>query len=231
MDLGLSGRTALVTGGGRGIGRAVIARLVEEGVQVAFCAADEESVADTQRAVGHAAIGTAVRIDDDESLADWASSAADHLDGLDVVVSTAGSFDGRADDHGHRRHELDTVMAVALLDAVLPSLRERHGSVVQVGSDAAIADWITTLAAAEAPNGVRANAVSHGPVFYRGGSWDRIQQRRPDQFEAAVARQPQGRLGTPEEVADVVVFLASPAARWVTGQHVVVDGGAGRHRR
>jgi 3-oxoacyl-[acyl-carrier protein] reductase len=90
---------------------------------------------------------------------------------------------------------------------------------------AALVNYVAQLAKENGAAGVRANAVSPGPVYIRGGSWDRIEQGRPDYFRANLARQPSGRFGTAEVMAAVVVFLASPAASWINGQNIVVDGG------
>ena len=98
MDLGLAGKTALVTGGSRGIGRAVVERLLEEGMTVAFCARTEEGVQDAQLALGHRAIGGVANASDDEALAEWAEGAIAELGGVDVVISNASARGGIPND-------------------------------------------------------------------------------------------------------------------------------------
>jgi NAD(P)-dependent dehydrogenase (short-subunit alcohol dehydrogenase family) len=248
VDLGLAGKKALVTAGSRGIGRAIVERLVAEGMQVAICARDAEGVelACKQLGANGEVIGAAVDASDHPALAAWVEEYAERLGGVDVVVSNASALGGipHTPEGWRRNFEVDVMSAVTLVDAAVPFLRQSEaGSIVQIGTitaveyhhypggglsygplKAALINYISQLAKELGPDGIRANAVSPGPIYIDGGSWDRIRQKKPDYYEGNKARHPSGRFGRAEEVANVVAFFASPRSSWVSGQNLVVDG-------
>ena len=245
MDLGLRGRKALVTGGTRGVGRAVANLLASEGCDVAICARGRPAIDETVAALartGVKATGGAVDVADLAALRGWVAESAEALGGIDIFVANVSAIAQGMDEAAWRRgFEIDVMGTVFGIEAALPALeRSGAGSIVVVGSTAlaevyaprrsyasvkaALVPYVKGLARNLADKNVRANMVSPGNVFFEGGVWDSVRQSNPEMFAATLARNPTGRMGTPEEVANAVVFLASPRASFITGTNLIVDG-------
>jgi 3-oxoacyl-[acyl-carrier protein] reductase len=246
MDLGLAGKRAIVTGGSRGIGRAIATRLLEEGASVAISARGKEGLDEAVESLSaHGTIiGDAVDVADGDALTAWVNSAAERLGGLDIVVSNAsGGGQGTSAADFQAVLDVDLLGLVRLVDAATPKLVESGaGSIIAISTTAAlehfgpgtsaynamkaaVINYVAGLAQNLARKGIRANAISPGPIMIEGGSWGFIKEHMTSFYDATVASQPQGRLGSAEEVANVAAFLASPAASWVNGENIVVDGG------
>jgi len=245
MDLGLKGKKAIVTGGTRGIGRAIATLLAAEGVDVAICARNRGPLDETVAALartGVKATGGAVDVADLPALRGWIAEAAQTLGGLDIFVANVSALAQGMDEAAWRRgFEIDVMATVFGIEAALPILeRSEAGSIVVVGSTAmaevygptrsyaavkaAIIPYVKGLARNLAAKNIRANLVSPGNVYFKGGVWNIVEQRNPEMFQSMLARNPTGRMGTPEEVANAVVFLASPRASFITGTNLIIDG-------
>lgn len=250
MDLGLKGKAAIVTGGSRGIGRAIALALADEGCDVAICARGEDALRATEAAIaarGVSAFGEVADLASEDAMSRFVEQAAARLGRLDVLVNNVGgtASGDSEDDTWLKTFNLNVMAAIRASRAALPHMRSGgYGSIIHITSiygreagggipynavKSALNSHAKNLALQLAPEGIRVNAVAPGSVLHPGGSWDRRVQADPEGMKRFVEQNiPSGRFGTPEEIADVVVFLASPRARWVTGACINVDGGQSR---
>jgi 3-oxoacyl-[acyl-carrier protein] reductase len=250
MDLGLTGKRALITGGSRGIGLAIARTLAAEKMAVGLIARGAEGLTRSARQLADLGVPVATAtadVADTPALGRAVDEIATALGGLDHLVANAGGTVGGGNLTNSRDGEFTATLALnaghaaELIRAGLPYLRAAGGGAVVIvasitglrpaprtayaAAKAAEIQLAATAAQELAPAGIRVNAVSPGSIMFPGGSWDTFRQENPDDFAAFLGTQfPFGRLGRPEEVADVVAFLLSDRASWITGANIVIDG-------
>ena len=245
MDLHLAGLRALVSGGTRGIGRAVVTTLLAEGAQVAFCARDADAVAATAAelgAGGGTVIGSVADVSDGAAVAGWVTSSAAALGGIDILVANVSAMStADTEENWAKCFGIDVLGTVRMVEAALPFLEQSaNAAIVTVSSvsgreidffegpygsmKAALVHYTQGIAHRLAPRGIRANTVSPGNTLFEGGSWDNAQRNRPEFFQTVLDLIPAGRMGTADEMAAAVAFLASPVSSFTSGTNLVVDG-------
>ena len=251
MDLKLRNRVALVSGASRGIGLATAQLFADEGCHLGICGRDQEHLQEAKKDLeGRGAKVTAVQADVTQpgDAARFVDRCVEELGGIDILVNNVGGSAGgqtifeTSDEYWHRTFDLTLLHGVRLARLAAPHMQGRSGGAIvnvasisgwspqlvgtaQYGAAKASVIFLTERLALELVRfNIRVNTVSPGSI-QRTQGWDNFKRQNPDSFETYVREGfPMGRLGNPEEVADVIVFLASPRANWINGRHIPVDG-------
>ncbi len=245
MDLKLNGKTAAIAGATRGIGRAIAGLLASEGCNVSICARDGAAVgkvvADLS-AGGAKVMGRAADATDRAAQDAWIDETIKAFGGLDIFIANVSALNQATDEDAWRQSfEVDMMASFNGIEASLPHLKNAEGgSIVLISSiaalhvpggpkpygamKAAVINYSKGLARSLAPEGIRVNTVSPGNIYFEDGVWGKTERNNPEFFAKQVAANPMGRMGTPEEVAKAAVFLASPAASFISGTNLLVDG-------
>jgi 3-oxoacyl-[acyl-carrier protein] reductase len=244
MDLGLEEARVLVSGGSRGIGREIVRAFLGEGARVAVAARGRAGLDAlcSELAVGDRLVPLVADVGDAAQVVDLVERASAALGGLDVVIANAtANREGRSDEDYRASFAVDLMQAVRLVEAVrarqpgvplsvvcTSSIVGKSGDTAEHGygaMKAALLAFTKNAAVTFGPEGMRVNAVAPGAILFDGGWWDLVRERDPEAFARTLANIPRGQMGAPEEVADVVCFLASRRAAHVNGATILVDGG------
>lgn len=244
MDLGLRNKNVVIAGGSRGIGRSIAECFSKEEANVAICGRSETSIEETLRLLGKKskAIGKSLNIEDKERFQGWIKEIEQEWGGIDIFIWNI-SAQSREWSEGFN---VDILSCINSIEYMLPLLEKSSSpSIVSIGSQAsslskprykaypamkvALLHYMSSLSRELMPKGIRVNTVSPSEVEYPGGIWDRIREETPEKYEQAIQRSPLGRFAKPEEVARTVVFIASPAASFISGANILVDASSRDH--
>ena len=245
MNITLEGRNAVIAGGSRGIGRSIALAFAAAGANVSICARGEDGLRATAAdlaAFGHKVHTAPCDLGNGPAVTGYIQAAAEALGGIDVLVNNASGFGASDDEAGWMASiNVDLMASVRASYAALPHLEKTRGSIIHISSisglthsartppygavKAALIQYTLTQAAKYAAQGIRVNCIAPGSIEFPGGNWEKRKTSDPKLYNAILGSIRFGRLGTPEEVANVALFLASDAASWVTGQTIAVDGG------
>lgn len=242
MSFDFTGKRVIVCGGSKGIGRSTAIAFARAGAAVSICARGAEALAATRAELGHLGHAASCDLADKDSVSGYIGQAIAAFGGLDILVNNASGFGMVDTEEGwNSALNVDVLATFRASRAGLDALKASKGNIVNVSSisgfrastrspvynavKALLINYTMSQASLFAGDGIRVNAVAPGSIEFPGGSWEKRRTEAPDLYNRTLASIPFGRMGTPEEVANVILFLASPLASWVTGHTVVVDGG------
>lgn len=245
MDFDLKGKRAVITGGSKGIGRAVARCFAIEGADVAICARNAVEVTATVadlKALGVNAYGAALDVANGDALRAWIGESAANLGGIDALVCNVSALAvGNSAETWEKSFRTDMMHTVNAVEAAIPYLElSNSGAIVLISSvsgfevdfaagsygaiKAALIHYAKGLSRQLVTKGIRVNCVSPGNTYFDGGIWQNIEKNVPDLFASTLQVNPTGKFGTPEEVANGVVFLCSPVSSRISGTNLVIDG-------
>jgi NAD(P)-dependent dehydrogenase (short-subunit alcohol dehydrogenase family) len=248
MKLKMNGLKAIVTGGSRGIGKAVVDNFVEEDMKIATCSRGEQSLAEAAKSWQHSKYPVYTKpldVTNEADYAKWFEDAVEHLGGLDVLVSNVSTLTTASGvDEWKARFDVDLMQHVRLTQMAVPFLKKSQSpSVVFVASiasvlakispneieygavKAALTSYAMKMANQLGEFNIRVNVVSPGPILHEQGHWAMMKKAQPEFFNYVASLSAFNRLGTPQEVADPITFLSSPRASNLTAVNLRIDGG------
>jgi len=245
MDLGLKGKRVLITGGSKGIGRAIAEGFAAEGAHVAICARNVEEVAATVavlKGMDVQAFGSALDVADAKMLGQWINDSAVELGGVDALVCNVSALAvGDSEETWVKSFQVDMMHSVNAVAAAVPFLeKSTSASIVLISSvsgfevdfaagsygaiKAALIHYSKGLSRQLVSKGIRVNVVSPGNTYFDGGIWQNMEHSMPDLYNSTLKVNPTGKFGSPQEVASGVVFISSPVASRISGTNLVIDG-------
>ncbi len=245
MEISFKGKKVLVGGGSRGIGRSIAHAFAASGADVAICARGSDGVKAAESELkqhGTKVFGIACDLGDEAQVARYVTESAKALGGIDVLVNNASGIGMQDDEAGWQASvNIDLFATARATRAAIPFLEKSKGSIINISSisglmavprslpyaavKAALINYTMGQALALAPKEIRVNCIAPGSIEFPGGIWANRKTEAPELYQRVLASIPWGRMGAPEEIAGVALFLASDLARWVTGQTIVADGG------
>ncbi len=245
MDLALQGKNILITGGSRGIGKAIAFCFAEEGANISFCGRNQKDIKETVvelNRFGNKYMGYSADIRNKEEVAQWIAATTSELKGIDIVILNASALSGT----WNNCIQTDLLGTLNTLDLVLPYLKSSSCAAITFISSkaasigipgakpygavkAALVNYMKSLSLELGPFGIRVNTVSPGDTFFKRGYWETIKNNQPEEYKKAENSNSLKRLAKPEEIADCVAFVSSPRASFVSGANLHIDGSGIQH--